>query len=116
VALLASVWSIAAVGVAISVFHVRFGAGPRVGLCLLTGLTGVIALPGLVTALPMQAVAAIAAGGLLYAVGGVIYARKQPNPLPRVFGYHEVFHLLVIAGSAVYGAVIWVWVIPFWSN
>jgi hemolysin III len=112
VMLLASVWSIAAVGVAISVFRVRFGAAPRVGLCLLTGLTGVIALPGLLTALPMAALAGIVAGGLLYAIGGVIYALKRPNPVPRVFGYHEIFHLLVIAGSIVYGVVIWFWVVP----
>ena len=113
IALLASVWLLAAIGVAASVFHVRLSAGPRVGLCLLTGLTGLIALPGLLAALPMVALAGIVAGGLLYAVGGVIYALRRPNPFPRVFGYHEIFHLLVIAGGIAFGAVIWVWVVPF---
>jgi hemolysin III len=112
VVLLASVWLIAAVGIAVSVFHVRLSAGPRVGLCLLTGLTGIIALPGLLAALPLVAVASITAGGLLYAVGGAIYAMRRPDPFPQVFGYHEIFHLLVIAGGVVYGAVIWVWVVP----
>lgn len=113
VALLASVWSLAAIGIVVSVFHIRLSAGPRVGLCLLTGFTGVIALPGLLTALPPLAVTGIVAGGLIYAVGGVVYALRRPNPFPRVFGYHELFHVLVIAGGAVFGAVIWVWVVPF---
>jgi hemolysin III len=113
VALLASVWLVAAFGVAVSVFHVRLSAVARVGLCLLTGLTGIIALPGLLSTLPPLALAGIVAGGLLYAVGGAIYALRRPNPFPRVFGYHEIFHLLVIAGGIAFGAVIWVWVVPF---
>ena len=72
-----------------------------------------LALPGLLVALPPLALASIIAGGLLYAVGGVIYALKRPDPIPWLFGYHEVFHLLVIAGGVVYGAVIWYWVVPF---
>jgi hemolysin III len=38
---------------------------------------------------------------------------KRPNPFPRVFGYHEIFHLLVIAGAMAFAAVIWFWVVPF---
>ena len=45
-------------------------------------------------------VALLAAGGLLYTVGAVVYARRRPDPVPRVFGYHEVFHALVIAAAA----------------
>jgi len=111
--LLASVWLIAAIGIAISVFHVRLSAGPRVGLYLLTGFTGVLALPGLLSALPPPALIGIVAGGALYAVGGVIYALERPDPIPWLFGYHEIFHLLVIAGGIAYGAVIWYWVVPF---
>ena len=113
IALLVSVWLIAAVGVLVSVFHVRLSAVPRVGLYLLTGLTGIIALPGLLTALPALAIAGIVLGGVLYAIGGVIYALECPNPFPRVFGYHEIFHVLVIAAACVFGAVIWIWVVPF---
>jgi hemolysin III len=113
IALLGSVWVIALIGVLVTVFHVRLARGPRLGLYLGTGLTGVIALPGLLTALPMTAVGGIVTGGLLYAVGGVIYALRRPDPFPRVFGYHEIFHLLVIAAAASYAAVIWFWVVPF---
>ncbi|MGE3912113.1 MAG: hemolysin III family protein [Chloroflexota bacterium] len=113
IALLASVWGIAAIGVLVSVFHVRLARGPRLGLYLGTGLTGVIALPGLLAALPLPPILLIVTGGLLYAFGGVLYAAKWPNPFPRVFGYHEIFHLLVIAGSISYALVIWFWVVPF---
>jgi hemolysin III len=115
-ALLTSVWLIAAFGVMVSVFHVRLSAAPRVGLYLLTGLTGLIAVPGVLTALPALAVASMVIGGLLYAVGGVIYAVKRPDPFPSVFGYHEIFHLLVIAGGVAFGSVIWFWVVPFTRN
>ena len=47
-----------------------------------------------------MAVALLATGGLLYTLGAVVYARRRPDPAPRVFGYHEVFHVLVIAAAA----------------
>ncbi len=113
IALLTAVWLLAAIGVTVSVFHVRLSRVPRLGLYLLTGLSGVIALPGLIATLPPLALGGIVAGGAIYAVGGVIYAMRRPNPFPRVFGYHEIFHLLVIAASVAFAAVIWVWVVPF---
>jgi hemolysin III len=53
------------------------------------------------------------AGGVLYTVGGLVYGWRWPDPFPRVFGYHEVFHLFVIAGGLAFAAVVWVWVIPY---
>jgi hemolysin III len=49
--------------------------------------------------------ALLAGGGLLYSVGAVIYATRRPDPFPRVFGYHEVFHALVIAAAGLHFAV-----------
>jgi hemolysin III len=50
--------------------------------------------------------ALVLVGGLCYTVGGIVYARRRPDPVPRVFGYHEVFHVLVVAAVALqYGAV-----------
>jgi hemolysin III len=48
----------------------------------------------------------IALGGALYTAGAVIYALRRPNPNPQVFGYHEIFHLLVIVAAAIQYAVI----------
>jgi hemolysin III len=58
------------------------------------------------------AVAGLACGGLLYTVGAVVYASQRPNPWPRVFGYHEIFHVLVIAAAALHYAVIAFAVVP----
>ncbi len=57
-------------------------------------------------------VAGLAGGGLLYVVGAVIYASGRPNPWPKVFGYHEVFHALVLAAAGLHYAVIAFAVLP----
>jgi hemolysin III len=48
----------------------------------------------------------LAAGGVLYTVGAIIYATGRPNPIPTVFGYHELFHSLVIAAAALHFAAV----------
>jgi hemolysin III len=83
---------------------------------LTTGLAGVVALPGLLASLPVPALLGIISGGVLYATGGAVYALRRPNPFPRIFGYHEVFHLLVIAGSVAFGAVIWIWIVRWHTS
>ena len=57
-------------------------------------------------------VAGLAGGGLLYMIGAVVYASGRPNPWPKVFGYHEVFHALVLAAAAMHYAVIAFAVLP----
>ena len=54
----------------------------------------------------------MALGGIFYTVGAVFYGLRRPNPWPRVFGFHELFHTFVILGSATFAAVIWFWVLP----
>ena len=66
-------------------------------------------LPG---AIGWLGVAGLASGGLLYVVGAVVYASGWPNPWPKVFGYHEVFHALVLAAAALQYAVIAFAVLP----
>ncbi len=56
--------------------------------------------------------AGLAAGGLLYVVGAIVYASGRPNPWPKVFGYHEVFHSLVLAAASLHYAVIAFAVLP----
>jgi hemolysin III len=51
-------------------------------------------------------------GGLLYTVGAVIYALRRPDPSPKVFGYHEIFHLLVIAAAATHYAAVVAYALP----
>ena len=54
-----------------------------------------------------QVVALLLAGGVIYTAGAVIYTRKRPDPFPRVFGYHEVFHLAVVAGCTLHYWSVW---------
>jgi hemolysin III len=56
--------------------------------------------------------AGLATGGLLYVLGAIVYASERPNPWPKVFGYHEVFHTLVLAAAAMHYAVIAFAVLP----
>ena len=111
-ALLAAVWTGALMAAAL---ELRPTPAPRVVLVALSIALGWVALPALpavVDALGWVATALIGLGGVLYTVGAVIYARRRPDPLPAVFGYHEVFHALTIAGAAAHYAVIAFWVLP----
>ena len=68
------------------------------GLAL--GWVGVVALPQLFHSAGGAAVALLGAGGLAYSAGAIVYARRRPDPVPAVFGYHELFHALTIVALA----------------
>jgi hemolysin III len=77
--------------------------GPKwmaAGIAIGLGWVGVIALPELWDHAGASRVVLLAAGGLLYTTGAVVYASRRPDPVPTVFGYHELFHALVIAAAA----------------
>lgn len=77
-----------------------------VGLYLLIGWVGLPFLPAMAAGLGASGLGLLVAGGLLYSIGALIYALRRPDPFPQVFGYHEVFHTLVIAASALHFAAI----------
>lgn len=77
------------------------------------GWLAVIALPPLVRSMPVGGIAWLLIGGVFYTIGAVIYALKRPNPIPGRFGFHEIFHLFVLAGSAshfwlMYRYILWI--------
>ena len=76
------------------------------------GWVAVAATPELVDELGITGAGMVGLGGLLYTAGAVIYARRRPDPVPAVFGYHELFHLLVIIAAGLQYAVIAFWVLP----
>ena len=83
----------------------------RVGLYLGLGWVGVVAISELAASLPWQAFVLLMASGILFSLGGVIYATRRPNPFPRVFGYHEVFHALQVAATAAIYSVVAIYVL-----
>lgn len=70
------------------------------GIAIALGWVSIVTLPILARELGGTGLALLIGGGILYTVGGVVYARHRPDPYPTVFGYHEVFHALVIGGVA----------------
>jgi hemolysin III len=84
-------------------------AGTYTAVCLLgigLGWIGVIAMPELASHLGAAAVILLGIGGLVYTAGGIIYARGRPDPVPTVFGYHELFHAMtIVAVSLQYVAI-----------
>ena len=71
-----------------------------------------IAIPELVARLPVAPLVLLAGGGLLYASGAAVYATRRPDPWPRSFGFHEVFHGLVVVAAASHFTAMLVWVVP----
>jgi hemolysin III len=69
-----------------------------IGIAL--GWVAVVVLPQLAEHLPLAGLILLIVGGLAYTAGAIIYARRRPDPLPAVFGYHELFHALTIVGVA----------------
>ncbi len=109
--MLAAVWSLASVGVIATVFWPDAPRWLRVGLYLGIGWIGVIPALQVLPAMSAGPLALLCLGGLLYTVGAIVYARRSPNPFPRVFGFHEVFHIFVVAGSLLHFTVIAAYVI-----
>lgn len=104
--MLSVVWALAGCGIAMKMSWPDAPRWLSVSLYLGLGWLALAAAPALVTSMAPGALAALAFGGVLYSVGAVVYALRRPDPLPRVFGYHEVFHAFVIAGSAVHFALV----------
>jgi hemolysin III len=111
VVILITVWSAAIAGAVFKLIWIHAPGWLGVAVYISLGWVAVVALPQLLERLGIAAVMALALGGILYSVGGVIYARKRPDPAPRVFGYHELFHLLVIAAAALQYAVVAFWIV-----
>ena len=112
VIVLAGVWAGAVAGVAFSVAWISAPRALTAGTYLALGWFAVITIPQLVDRLPVVPLALLAAGGVLYTVGALVYAAQRPNPWPRTFGFHEVFHAFVIAAAAAHFAAMAGWVIP----
>ena len=69
-----------------------------VAVCL--GWVGVVALPEVHDSVGLTPLMLLGVGGLLYSAGAIIYALRRPDPAPSIFGYHELFHALVVAAAA----------------
>jgi hemolysin III len=98
-AMLALIWGLALGGVLFKIFWMHAPGWLSIALYVGMGWVAVIATPEVYRALPPAGVAWIVAGGITYTVGALVFGLRRPDPVPGVFGFHELWHLFVLAGS-----------------
>lgn len=113
VGVLAAIWLCAIAGVIGAAPFLRIPRRLLASLYLAMGWVAVVALVPLTAALGWLAAALIALGGLQYSLGAAVYAFKRPNPWPRVFGYHELFHLAVVMASVTFYVIVVRYAVPY---
>jgi hemolysin III len=111
-ALMIAVWAGALAGIFVEVVWVNSPRWVSVAVYLTVGWIGAIAFPSIVTNAGIGAGVLIATGGLLYTVGAVVYAKQRPDPRPATFGYHEIFHVLVVAAAVAHFTAIAIYAAP----
>src|SRR5262245_3709842 len=109
---LIAVWVMAGAGTVLNLLWWNAPKRVTAAVYVSTGWVAVLALPQLWDGLGPVGFGLIVLGGILYTAGAVIYARRRPDPKPAVFGYHEIFHLLVIAAAACDFAAIAIYALP----
>lgn len=112
VAILAVVWVGAVAGITIRQLWLD---APKWAVAIpyvVVGWCAVFVLPQLLDSLGAAGVWLLAAGGVAYTVGAIVYALKKPDPVPHVFGYHEVFHLCTVIGASLQFAVVALYAVP----
>jgi hemolysin III len=110
--ILVLVWGGAAGGIVLKLVWIDAPKPVVATVYVVLGWVAVIAFPDLLDKLGFAGTAMLAAGGLLYTMGAVVYALRRPDPVPAVFGYHEVFHALVISAATLQYGVVAAFVIP----
>jgi len=111
-AVLAVVWVGAVAGAVVEIVWIEHPKWVAALVYISLGWVAVVPFPALWTEMGAAGTLLVAAGGLLYTAGAIVYATQRPNPNPRVFGYHEVFHLFVILAAAAHFAAIAFFALP----
>jgi len=112
VPILASVWGCACLAASVKLVWARppIWLAPVISIAL--GWTAVVLLPQIVASIGIGGASLLVAGGLAYTAGALVYVRRRPNPAPATFGYHELFHALVIVAVACQYSTIVFYVLP----
>jgi hemolysin III len=106
VVVLAIVWTGAATAMVLKVVWVSAPKWLAAAIAISLGWVGLLVIPQLTRAVGVSGIVLLLAGGVAYTAGAIVYALRRPDPLPSVFGYHEVFHALVIAAVAMQYSVV----------
>lgn len=106
------IWICALIGIALEVVLAHAPSWIRTALCVAMGWVAIFALPEIVRGIGTGGAALLAGGGVLYTVGGVVYALHRPDPRPHIFGYHEIFHVFVVAALLLHYAAVAIFALP----
>jgi hemolysin III len=109
---LGGVWGGAAAGIVFTLVWIEAPKWLTAACYVALGWFSVIAFPQIVERAGAGALALLAAGGLAYTAGAVVYARRRPDPRPASFGYHEVFHVLVVAAAVAHFIAVAAFAVP----
>jgi hemolysin III len=109
---LALVWTGALAGVALKTAWPHAPAWVGVPIYLALGWVAVFVLPDLMHNAGVAALVLLLVGGLLYSVGGLMYALRKPDPWPHTFGYHEFFHAATVLAAICHHVAIWLALFP----
>ena len=109
--ILGIIWIGALLAIVLKLCWVRSPKWLSAAIGLTLGWVGVVAFPQMLK-LSLVAVLLVVASGLLFTAGALVYARRRPDPRPLVFGYHELFHVLVVAAVACEYVVVAFYVLP----
>lgn len=111
-ALLIAVWAGALAGTIVELLWTSSPKWVTATVYVAVGMIGAIGFPAIIAETGLVAGVLIAGGGALYITGAVVYAAGRPDPSPAVFGYHEIFHVLVIAAAAAHFAAVALFALP----
>jgi len=112
IVLLCVIWAGALGGVVLNLAWVDAPKVVSAIVYIAVGWIGVAVLPELIHVVGAAPTVLFLVGGALYSIGAVVYARGRPNPVPSVFGYHEVFHALVIAAAVAHFVAVAGFIVP----
>jgi hemolysin III len=110
--ILITVWSGATLGIALKMLWPDTPKWLTAAVYVALGWVAVAAFPELAGELGVAGMALIAGGGALYTAGAIVYALRRPDPAPAVFGYHEIFHILVIAAAVLQYVAVAAYALP----
>jgi hemolysin III len=109
--LMIAVWTGAALGLVLGLTGLATKPGVGITLYIALGWVAVFAFPALLRELPAPEVVLMVIGGVVYTAGAIGLGTRWPDPSPRVFGYHEIWHVMTLIAGVCLGVVVWIEVI-----
>jgi hemolysin III len=112
IGILVVIWSFALIGITVKLIIISAPRWLSAGVYLLMGWLSILAIGEILSRVPVGAIIWLLVGGLSFTIGAVIYILKKPNPIPGVFGFHEIWHIFVILGAFSHFAIMLGYIAP----